>query len=122
MGIQLRHTWYEGIQACKTRVQFKTAMGRQSNAAQQRNSSNAPGTVNSEAVIAAIKPFTSTSGNTSTPMPIVTIVNTSINTLATTPDSRYTEYNAGAAKSKAPTTTIPTPSKMSSPTTTIMHV
>merc|ERR1719201_1528750 len=35
-----RHTWYEGIQACKTRVELKTVSGQRSNAAQQSNSLN----------------------------------------------------------------------------------
>ena len=37
---QLAHTWHEGVQACKTRARFKTAMGRQPNAAQQLNNLN----------------------------------------------------------------------------------
>ena len=63
---KLDHTWYEGIQACKTLSQSTTAIGRQSNAAQQRNSSNGPGMAKSKAVITPANAFLSTSTNTST--------------------------------------------------------
>merc|ERR1712032_998978 len=33
---KLDHTWYEGIQACKTRPQSKAAIGHQSNADQEQ--------------------------------------------------------------------------------------
>ena len=41
-NVEHEHTWHEGIQACKTLAQFKATIGGQSNAAQQRNSSNGP--------------------------------------------------------------------------------
>merc|ERR1719182_160020 len=46
-NVKLRHTWYEGIQACKTPAQSKKASGRQSNAAQRLNSPNGVDTGNS---------------------------------------------------------------------------
>merc|ERR1719247_2057882 len=46
---KLRHTWYEGIRACKTRAQSKKAIGRQSNAAQRLHSPNGVATGNSKA-------------------------------------------------------------------------
>ena len=61
------HTWYEGIQACKTIAQSKAAMGRQSNAAQQLNSSNGFGMVYSKAAIMTAKMPTFTSASMSTP-------------------------------------------------------
>merc|ERR1712032_1119383 len=65
---KLEHTWYEGIQACKTLAQPKAAIRRQSKAGQQRNLSNGPGIPNSKAVITSENAFTFTSGNTSTLM------------------------------------------------------
>ena len=63
------HTWYEGIRACKTLAQSKAAIGRYSNAAQQRNSSNGrPGMTNSKTVIIPADTFTFTSTSTSTPI------------------------------------------------------
>ena len=41
---KVEHRWYEGLQACKTRTQFKIASGEESNAAQQPNSSDGVGT------------------------------------------------------------------------------
>ena len=40
---KLAHTWYEGIRACKTLAQSKTAIGQQLNAAQQQKYFNEPG-------------------------------------------------------------------------------
>ena len=34
---KLQHTWYEGIQACKTRSQSKAAVGHQLNGAQRKD-------------------------------------------------------------------------------------
>ena len=53
--IKLQHTWYEGIQACKTLTLFKTAISRESNMTQQRNSSNGPDSAHSEAFITPSK-------------------------------------------------------------------
>ena len=65
---KLHHTWYEGIQVCKTRVQPKRASGRHSNAAHQLNSSNVFYTGNSTTVMTTTKEFAFTSANTSTPI------------------------------------------------------
>ena len=63
-NVKLRHTWYEGIQACKTWVQSKRASDRQSNAAQRLDSFNGIDTGNSEAVTTA-KSFAFSSANAS---------------------------------------------------------
>ena len=66
---KLDHTWYEGIQACKTRSQSKASIGRQSNAAQQRTSSNGHGMSNLKAVI---EPENTTTDITTTTVVIIT--------------------------------------------------
>ena len=70
-NMKYHHTWYEGIQACKTRSQSKTVIGNQQNGAQQEDtgSSEGAGMTNYRAVIAATETFVFTSANTSTPMP-----------------------------------------------------
>ena len=62
---RLRHTWYEGILACKTRNQLKTVMPRQPNGAQRLNSSYSVNMDNPETAIAAVETFISTSADTS---------------------------------------------------------
>merc|ERR1712032_949401 len=47
---KLHHTWYEGMQVCKTWPQSKAAMGRHSNAAQRLSSSNTVYTGKSKSV------------------------------------------------------------------------
>ena len=42
---KVEHTWHEGILACKVWPEFKTVIDRQSNAAQQLNSSDGVGVV-----------------------------------------------------------------------------
>ena len=64
------HTWYEGIQACKSRVQFNRASGLQSIAAQRLHSVNGEGTGNSKAVMTTTT-ITSTIATTS----IIIIIN-----------------------------------------------
>ena len=59
---KLRHTWYEGIRACKTRSQLKTASGQQPNAAQQLNYGSS--TANSKVGIRDAKTFTFAPANT----------------------------------------------------------
>ena len=59
-NVKLDHTWYEGIQACKTLAQPKTAIGRQSNAAQQRNSPNGSGMTKLKAFTTPANTFTFT--------------------------------------------------------------
>ena len=53
---QLGHTWLEGIEACKTRAQFKTAMKKQRNAAQQLNFERAIATKSQEVITALSHP------------------------------------------------------------------
>ena len=67
---RLQHTWYDGIQACKTRSQSKRAIGHQLNGAQQRDtdSSEGAGMTNYKAVTTATETFTFTPVNTSTKM------------------------------------------------------
>merc|ERR1711939_140290 len=69
---KLRHTWHEGMQACKTRSQSKTNIGNQVNVVQQKDTRSAHGAhmTSGKAVIAATKTFVFTSSvDTSTPMP-----------------------------------------------------
>ena len=68
---KLRHTWYEGISACKPRAQLKKIRPRQQNRAQDLNSSYVFGMGNSKAVITAAEAFTFTSAITPTTMPTV---------------------------------------------------
>ena len=70
------HTWYEGIQACKTRSQSKTVIGQQANTAQHESmdSSDGANKTNSASVITAVKPFASMSLNMSTPMTVTTTI------------------------------------------------
>ena len=65
----LDHTWYEGIQACKTLSQSKSAIGQKSHAAKQRTSSNGPGMSNLKAVI---EPENTTTDITTTTVVIIT--------------------------------------------------
>ena len=63
---KLRHTWYEGIQACETWSQLKAAQGRHSNAAQQPNSSsNGVDIVKANTVTITVKTPSSLSADTS---------------------------------------------------------
>ena len=64
---KLKHTWYEGIQACKARSRSRTAIGQQKNAAQQKDIDSSPGD--------SMKNYKSV--NTSTPMPDTTVFVTS---------------------------------------------
>ena len=80
---KLRHTWYEGISACKLRVQFKTVRPRQPNSAQELNSSYGIGMGNSITVITAGKNFTFTSAITPTTMPTAYASTTSTTSIIT---------------------------------------
>ena len=113
---KLYHTWHEGIQACKERLQSKTVTGQQTDVAQQKviHTSQGDGMSNYKAVMAATKTFTLMPVKTSAPtshtestvapaytpgnVPIATStrmlitntsINTSINTLSIT-SSTYT--------------------------------
>ena len=68
VNAKLQHTWYEGIQACKTLAQSKATIDRLSNVAQQRNSLDGPAMGNSKEVFTPANTFTFTSTNASTPM------------------------------------------------------
>ena len=84
---KLDHTWYEGIQACKTTPsQFREASGRQSNAAQRLNSSNGVPMGDFNTVIAA-KVFTPMTANTSIPIPVKTSIITPTNASMNKPTS-----------------------------------
>ena len=67
---KLRHTWYEGIQACKARSQSKTVIGNQLNGAHQEDTDSSEGTNmdHYKGVIAATRTFALTSVNTSPSM------------------------------------------------------
>ena len=86
---KLRHTWYEGIQACKARSKFNTGMGQQLNGAQQKDidASQSAGRASYRAVIAAANTITFMSVNTSTPMSDTTPIVTS----SYTPDMSITK-------------------------------
>ena len=105
---QLGHTWLEGIEACKTRPQFKTAMKKQRNAAQQLNFERAIATKSQEVITAATM-FRFKSFNASTP--IVMPAETPTSTL----DISSTEYDTG----KTTTMAISKPTEMATRTTTI---
>ena len=81
---KLQHTWYEGIQACKARSQFKAVIGQQLNGAQQKGtgSSQRVGRASYKEVIAKTA-FTLV--NTSTPMPDSTLIVTSTYTSENVP-------------------------------------
>merc|ERR1719174_2628569 len=81
---KLGHTWYEGIQACKTWSQFKAVIGRQSNAAQQLNPSNGAGMANFTSVVIPTSTST-TSTNTIAPIATTaTATTTAVSTVTTT--------------------------------------
>ena len=83
---RLQHTWYEGIQACKTQVQTWIAVAQQGRAAQQRDidSSDGDDKVPFKGVITAAKPFVLSSANMSTSMAgkmsVILTANTSVST------------------------------------------
>ena len=104
---KLRYTWYEGIRACKTRAQLKTANGQQPNTVQQLTSpNNGFGTVNSKAVIRDTK----TSPISSTPLPdtktIITSPNASINESTIMSDSTYTNHDIDSTDFKELDSTV----------------
>ena len=68
---KLHHTWYEGIQSCKTRSQSNTFIGNELNGAQQKDTDSSEGAdmANYKAGIA--------DPNTSTPMSDTTLIVTS---------------------------------------------
>ena len=78
----LRHTWNEGILACKTRTRLKTVTSRQAKPSYRID------TGNSKAVFTAAETFMFPSVNASTPIPTVNI---SITTLAKTSAKYNTE-------------------------------
>ena len=69
---KLDHTWYEGIKACRVRLQSKTAVGQHLHAAQQKSNRhyvNGTNMVSSKPFITAGTTFTLPSVNTPTPTP-----------------------------------------------------
>ena len=85
-----RHTWYEGMLACKTQAQLETVRPRQPNGAQPLRFSSGFDVVNSKAVITA--PETSPA---SIPTPMK-IINASVTTASR-------KYGTGITSSKATT-------------------
>ena len=65
---KLHHAWYEGIQACKARVQSKSIIGQQANVVQPKmnDSSDDADVIRSKAVITAANRFELTSASTPT--------------------------------------------------------
>ena len=91
-NVKVDHTWYEGIQACNARAQFKTVIDQKSNAAQHHNS---PGNANWKVDITSAKIFISTNTNASTPMPVKTPVLTPAHKPTDTPTT--TTYAASTS-------------------------
>ena len=68
---KLGHTWFEGIQTCKTLAQSKTAsIDRKASAVQQRKSFDESGAKISKAAITPTNAFTLTSTNTPILLPV----------------------------------------------------
>ena len=65
-NVEVGHTWYEGIQACKTWARSKGSVGRRFNADQPRNSSDGGGLTKLKAPIASPNAFAFTSTHKST--------------------------------------------------------
>ena len=102
---KLHHTWYEGIRACKTGSQLKTATGQQSSADQQLSSHHGFSKANSNAVIRDAKTFAFPSANNSTDTIISTPARTSTSNTSTTTTMLMT---AAAYPSTLTTTTTTT--------------
>ena len=99
---KLRHTWHEGILACKTR---KGVRLRQSNVAQQLNSSYLYGISmrKSKAVTTASETFTLTPVNTSTS---TSTSNVSTKMSENTSTKQATKYDAGTTSHISTTTFV----------------
>ena len=102
---KLHHTWYEGIQACKTRSQLKTAIGQQSSADQQLSSHHGFSKANSNAVTRDAKTFAVPLANNSSDTIISTPARTSTSDTSTTTTMLMT---AAAYTSTLTTTTTTT--------------
>ena len=79
-----RHSWHQGIRACRTRVHFKRAINEQSSAAEQLKYYHGLVTAKSKTITREAKTFAFVSGNTSSTAmvgtkPIFTPANTLIN-------------------------------------------
>ena len=87
----LHHTWYAGIQVCKSRLKSKTVVGQKLNVAQQKDigSSHGAAMTNDRSVIANTRTFVFMPVATSIPIPdiapIVTSTYTPSNVSITTP-------------------------------------
>ena len=92
---KLHHTWYEGIQVCKSRAQSRTVIDH---AAQYKiiDSSNRTDTTNSKVVITTAKTITFTPAemisSTLVTTTTTTLINMSINTSTITSVSTLTTY------------------------------
>ena len=92
---QVRHTWREGIRACKARAQFKIAREQQSNPAQQLDPLNGTVTAHCTLVLTVGQTFTITSTNTSIALPNMMLL-LSANALSNTPTNRIRQRMEGA--------------------------
>merc|ERR1712205_107660 len=103
-------TWYEGIRACKTLAQSKGASGRQSNVAQQINSSEGADKRNSKSVVTTANAFALTPADTSIPIsvrtPSIAPVDAFMNKLTVMPGGTSTEYDTDKTNLKTIETTI----------------
>ena len=116
------HTWYEGIQVCKTRSQSsKTVVGQQLNSAQQKDigSSHDADMANGKAVIATSKMFAFASANTS---PRSMSDKTSIATATYTPDNVFTTTPAHLLMTNTPRVYFEISSANNTPTTSSLTI
>ena len=116
---KLRHTWYEGIQACKARSNSKAFIDYQLNVGQQKviGASQGADMLNDKAVIAASKAFAFTSVKTSsTPMSDTMLIVTS----NYTSDNAFITMSARTLMNNTSTSTSPPPSTPTSSSTSIV--
>ena len=87
--VQVGHTWYEGLQACKAQTKSKTVIGKQLNSAQQQanNSFNYDRNANSKETITAVKPL---EAPISVAPPIIASVHSPVNTSSSTANATLT--------------------------------
>ena len=82
----LRHTWFEGIQACKARSQIGVVVGQQESAVQQEDIESSYGSskVNSKGVITAAKLFAFSLAKAQASMSVTTSTIETVSTSAST--------------------------------------
>ena len=106
---QLRHTWQEGIQACKTRLRSRKVIDHQFNIGQQIGINSSQGADIVKYKTPATKTFTFTPVHTSAPMSIITPTYT--------PDKVSTTMSARTFNTKVSANTLLTSSTLTSAST-----